>query len=513
MSPLKQNTTQAIRDWDNYFDSFIASVSAETNETEAEKKKRMSDLERDFEKWKRYYFPKYCYAPTPDFHRTAAKRELNNPEWYEVRPWARELAKDVLEMMVTLYQVLTKKKSNILFISNSFDKAAELLEPYRINLAKNERIINDYGFQQMPGSWTYGDFVTTMGASFLAVGADQSPRGSRNEEIRPDKVIISDIDTDEDCRNPEMIKKRWHWFEHAVFPTRSVSKPFQVIFLGNILAKNCCINKAIEMADKVDIVNLEDKDGNSTWPEKNTADHIARIKAKISYGAFMAEYMNTPLAEGTVFKEIRWDRVPKLSDFLFLVAYGDPSQSNKDKPAVRKGASFKALPLLGFLSGNLYVITCFLDQTTNNKFVNWYYDLEEYAKGKTQVYNYVENNGFQEPFYDQVLKPLLMKEGASRQHYINVSPDERDKPDKFARIEGNLEPLNRSGRLIFNIEEENNPHMKRLEEQFKMVDPKLSAPADGPDAVEGGYWIINNKVAALGKVDSGKPKHKQSKRY
>lgn len=510
---LKVNTNQAIRNWDAYYENFLASLKCEPNETEAEKRKRIAGLEKDFEAWKRYYFEKYCYAPAASFHKKAARRELSKPELYECRPWARELAKDVVEMMITLYQALTGQKRNILFISNSYDKAAELLEPYRINLASNPRIINDYGYQQMPGSWAYGDFVTTQKVSFLAVGADQSPRGSRNEDARPDKVIISDIDTDEDCRNPEMIKKRWHWFEHAVFPTRSVSNPFQVIFLGNILAKDCCIVRAMEMADHVDRVDLEDNEGNSTWPEKNTPEHIARIKEKISYAAYMAEYKNTPLAEGTVFKEIRWDRIPKLKDFRFLVAYGDPSQSNKDKPAVRKGASYKALPLMGFLGGNLYIITCYLDQTTNNKFINWYYDLEEYVKGKVQIYNYVENNGFQEPFYDQVLKPLLMQEGAARQHYISVAPDERDKPDKFARIEGNLEPLNRGGRLIFNIDEENNPNMKRLEEQFKMIDPRLSSPADGPDAVEGGYWIINNKIAAMGEISTGRKKFNPSKRY
>jgi hypothetical protein len=133
--------------------------------------------------------------------------------------------------------------------------------------------------------------------------------------------------------------------------------------------------------------------------------------------------------------------------------------------------------------------------------------------GKTQIYNYIENNSLQDPFYEQVLSPLMYAEGIARQHYIHLAPDERSKPDKFARIEGNLEHLNRTGKLIFNIAEKNNPHMVRLEEQFKAVNPQLSAPADGPDAVEGGVWIINNKMAAFaGEVKSGRHKS-NSKRY
>lgn len=510
MAQVTTNDRQALRNWDSYYESFLATVSAEYNETEADKKKRIAKLEADFEEWKLYYFPKYCYAPSAAFHKKAARRELNNPEWYEVRPWARELSKDVVEMMVTLFQILTGVKSNIIFISNSWDKAAELLEPYRINLEKNERIINDYGIQMMPGSWTYGDFVTAKGVSFLAVGAGQSPRGSRNEEIRPDKVIVSDIDTDEDVRNPEIVKKRWEWFEKAVYPTRSVSKPFQVIFLGNIIAKNCCIAKASEKADKVDIVNLEDEKGNSTWPEKNTKEHIARIKSKISTAAYQAEYMNNPVTEGSTFKEMRWDVVPPLHKFKYLVAYGDPAPSNREN----KNNCFKFAGLLGELDGKFYVITCFLEHVVNEKFIEWFYLLEDYVKEKSQIFKYVENNSLQDPFYEQVLQPLILEMGKKRSHYVFLTPDERKKPDKYSRIEGNLEPLNRQGNLILNIAEKNNPHMKRLEEQFLMVNPQLNAPSDGPDGVEGGVWILNSKRLALSSNDIVKgTKPRNSKRY
>ena len=78
-------------------------------------------------------------------------------------------------------------------------------------------------------------------------------------------------------------------------------------------------------------------------------------------------------------------------------------------------------------------------------------------------------------------------------HYIGVMPDTRKKPDKFSRIEGNLEPLVRMSMLVFNEKEQSNPHVKRLVEQFKMFSPGMKAPADGPDAIEGGVWILNQK--------------------
>lgn len=490
----KKTDKQAYKDWEKFYMNFVAELSADQNETIEEQKARIKKLESDFEEWKKYYFPKYCYAPAAPFHVKASKRTFKHPEWYESRVWARELAKDAVCMMETINQAVRGLKDNILLISNSWDKASDLLEPYRITLEKNERIINDYGVQVLPGSWAKGDFVTTGGASFLAVGAGQSPRGSRKEEVRPDKIIISDIDTDEDVLNPDIIDKRWKWFEKAVFPTRSVSKDFQVIWLGNLIAKDCCVARAMKKADYVDIINLEDEEGNSTWEAKNSIENIQRIKSKISSAAYQAEYMNNPLTEGSVFKEVTWGKVPPLRTFPFLVNYADPAPSNNTKS---KANSNKASFLIGLHGGNLYVITGYLDRVTNAEFVNWFYYIDKFVNDRNQVYNYIENNRLQNPFYEQVFIPLFAKAREERNKIINITPDQRIKPDKFSRIEGNLEPLNREGRLILNEAEKGNPHMQRLEEQFKMVTPRLTAPADGVDCIEGGYFIANNKLSQL----------------
>jgi len=508
-SVLKPGDRQAGREWDGYYESFIASVTAETNESDNDRKKRMSKLEANFEDWKMYYFPKYCYAPSASFHKRAAKRELENDEWYESRVWARELSKDVVEMMITLHQVLTRKKKNILFISNSNDKACELLEPYRINLTRNDRLINDYGIQENPGSWVYGDFTTTQGVSFLAVGAGQSPRGSRNEEVRPDKIIISDIDTDEDVRNIDIIKKRWEWFEKAVFPTRSVSKDLQVIWLGNLIAKDCCVARAMLKADHVSIVNLEDKQGNSTWPEKNSQENIARIKSKISTAAYQAEYMNNPLTEGSVFKSVIWGKIPALTRFKFLVAYGDPAPSNSEN----KSGSFKGVWLVGKLEGKYYVIYGFLDQkAVNATFVTWYPNVLEYVNKRTVTYLFIENNSLQNPFYEQVYQPLFKALPGGNP---GITPDDRKKPDKFTRIEGGLEPINRDGQLILNEDEKENPHFTELETQFKLFSPKMKYPADGPDCIEGAKFIIDEKERSI-QPDSfkiGTITHNDKKRF
>ena len=94
-------------------------------------------------------------------------------------------------------------------------------------LENNTRLIADYEIHKSNGSWSEGEFITLKGVTIRAIGAGQSPRGSRNDEVRPDGIIVDDFDTDEDSRNPDTITQKYGWFEKALIPTRSISYPYQ----------------------------------------------------------------------------------------------------------------------------------------------------------------------------------------------------------------------------------------------------------------------------------------------
>jgi len=63
--------------------------------------------------------------------------------------------------------------------------------------------------------------------------------------------------------------------------------------------------------------------------------------------------------------------------------------------------------------------------------------------------------------------------------------------------------LNRQGRLIFNEAEKSNPHMLRLEDQFRNFAANTTSHIDGPDAVEGGVFILNQKTIASEPITLG----------
>ncbi len=496
---MKQVDKIALREWEKLKADIARDTPADPNMTHAQRLAHRARLEANPVEWIKFFCAPYCTSEFADFQKRAIRRIVARDEWFEVLSWSRELAKSTITMCVVLYLALTGRKRNIILTSNSKDNAVRLLAPYRAMLESNGRIEAYYGTQPTPGSWTEDEFITRAGVAFRALGAGQSPRGSRNEAIRPDTFLVDDFDTDEDCRNPDTINKRWEWWEKALYPARSVSKPTLVVFCGNIIARDCCVTRAGEIADYWDIVNIRDRQGHSTWPQKNTEAHIDRVLSKISSKAAQGEYFNNPVSEGEVFKHITFGKVPPLSRFKHLVIYGDPSPGES---RAKKGKSFKAVSLLGKLDGRLYIIRTRLDKALNAEFIDWYVQLLESTAGKANVYCYMENNKLQDPFFQQVFRPLVAKVRKERGISLYILPDERRKTDKATRIEANLEPLNRAGNLIFNEAERDNPHMRELVDQFSLFTLSLRYPADGPDAVEGGNRILDELARRVCRPDT-----------
>ena len=492
---------QSIAYWDQYRRDLDRATVVDISETPDEKLKRIRRLESDDEAWFKYYFPNYYSSEPAAFHKASTRRVMNNPEWYEVRAWSRELAKSARTMMEIIKLAMTKKKRSVLLISASATAAENLLKPFKINFETNNRLINDYGEQQNHGYWEEGKFVTKIGCSFVAIGAGQSPRGFRNEEVRPDTVLMDDFDTDQDCRNPDIVDQKWEWFEQAVYATRSISKPMLVIFNGNIIADHSCIKLAMKMADKSTIVNIRDKDGKSTWPQKNTEAMIDRVLSKISWASAQKEYFNTPIVKGKVFKKLHYGKMRPLKDYKFLVSYTDPSYKKK--------GDYKATILIGKWKNEYHVLRVFCAQVTTAEMLDWNYEIMKYVNGAVPVYFYIEW-----PWIDDPLKQEI--EAANKRHGVSIhpKPDERDKPEKYHRIESNLEPSNRNGELIFNEDYKDTDHMVTMEGQFLALSPTSRANDDGPDAVEGGKWVLDAKTSTdPSKVETRKFQKHNSKRW
>lgn len=317
---------QFLERWDSYRANVQRDTPVPHDETKAQQAARIKRLLNDFQAFCQYYFPNYCSAPFAPFHLKLAKKIAQSDVIYIVRAWAREHAKSVVAgLFIPLFEMLNGRLFNMLLVSHSYDNACELLMPLMVNLESNQRLLHDFGAQKSWRGWEVGRFVTAGGQSFRAIGAGQSPRGSRNEEKRPDFILIDDIDTDEESRNETRQKKKWDWIEQALFPTMSISGRKRFVVVGNIIAKKGVVLRAAKNADDFEQINILDKRGQPSWSARYSLGDVNYMLSKISYASGQKEYFNNPISEGAVFTDIKWGKVPPLSQFRFLVAYCDAS--------------------------------------------------------------------------------------------------------------------------------------------------------------------------------------------
>lgn len=491
-----------LQRWDNHCNTVSHSTVVSASETEAQKLARIKKLRDNYGAFVAYYFPHWCtdkttgnIVPSAKFHIDAAKKIKENQNLNAVFKWARGHAKSThLDVFIPMWLMCQEQRliNVMVLVGKSQDNACTLLADIQAELQFNQRYTADFGKQYDFGHWLDGEFATQSGVAFFARGRGQSPRGLRYRDARPDYIVIDDLDDDELCLNEDRVKKLTKWVQEALFGCFG-AQGGRFIMVGNLISQCSVLANIAAIADTyVTQVNVRDKSGKPSWPELWTEERIKKYEAFMSYASFQKEYMNNPIQEGAVFTEMRWGKIPPLKKFRFLCCYGDPSPSNNKN----KQNSMKAAWLVGMLDGIYYIIDGRVLRATNAEFVDWFYDINAAVPEGVQVYNLVENNTLQDPFYQQVFIPLFI-ERAKQGKAIHVSPDERKKPDKFSRIEGNLEPLNRQGRLILNADKKDDPHFKRLEEQFLLLTPRLSAPADGADCTEGAVWWLTRKGGAL----------------
>ena len=212
---MKEVEKRSLLEWQQFVEDIRKETPPERLST-VEKARKKAYLEKHPVEWMQYFFPNYAACPFAPFQKEAINRICRNDEWFEVWSWARELAKSTVSMMLELYLMLTGRKHYLLMVSATQDAAVRLLAPYRANLEANGRLIDFYGEQQSIGKWEETNFVTKTNLTFLAVGYGNAPRGTRNEDVRPDIIDIDDYDTDKDCRNPVILDKKTEFIERAV---------------------------------------------------------------------------------------------------------------------------------------------------------------------------------------------------------------------------------------------------------------------------------------------------------
>lgn len=265
-----------------------------------------------------------------------------------------------------------------------------------------------------------------------AYGKGAAIRGLSNQDRRPKVIVLDDIQDKEDARSETVTETDWNWFLSDVI---FLGKTARIFLIGNNLGERCVIERTINHAKELKFQALRIpvmKDGKPTWEEKQSLEEIKEEMA--SYAAmgkldiWYAEKMCQALAvESRIFQEddyryysrhSREDLISRCNVYACL----DPASSTSNT------ACYRAITVTGVDADNYWFL---LDV----RFGRW--DSDETI---SKIFDIVKTYGLKDfhiekGWYEQVIKPFLMKEMQRRNIFFNIVPLEHAKQGtKLERI-------------------------------------------------------------------------------
>lgn len=491
---LRRRDTIALERYRLLCERIAEFTDVDLNETAGEKKRRIENLQKDYRAFTRFYFPHYCRdaetgkaVESAPFHVKAAGKIKNNATARLVAMWARAHAKSThFNIMIPLwlmYQDLSRPLVMVL-VGKNYDAAKTLLSDIQAEFTENKLLQYDMGSLMSYGNWEDGRFSTKNGCAFFALGRGQSPRGLRFRSSRPNYIVMDDVDDDELVRNPDRVRKAYDWALQALMGAMDMGKG-RFIVVGNKIATDSLISRFSENS-KFDVtrVNALDSKGRPSWPEKYTARQINELIETIGHRRASAEMFNEPIVEGSVFKQewIHYCETLPYSKYEYTISYCDPSFKNTAT------SDFKAIVTIGKTGTDFHILHCFVRKCSINELVRHWYDFHERLRGRAIIDYFMEANFIQDMIFDE-----FVREGVQRGYQLPLRKDNRAKPDKFARIEA-ISPLFERGFVKFNRDLKNTEDGKQLVDQLLSFEKGSRVHDDGPDAMEGAIFILNQRT-------------------
>ena len=169
----------------------------------------------------------------------------------------------------------------------------------RTELEGNEVLKRDLGpFREESDEWgSYSLVFKKHGARITVASTDQSIRGIRHNEHRPDLIICDDIEDVQSTKTRESRNKTYNWLQGEVIP--SGDRSTRLIIVGNLLHEDSLLMKikeAISQGKAKGVFKeypLLDKNDVCLWPGKyKDAKAIEEEKLKVSSDAsWQREYL------------------------------------------------------------------------------------------------------------------------------------------------------------------------------------------------------------------------------
>jgi predicted phage terminase large subunit-like protein len=249
----------------------------------------------------------------------------------------------IMNLSYPIWSIIGKpQKKYVLLLGQTQAQARQHLQNLKRELENNALLKADLGpFEEVKDEWGAMSLVIPKyNARISAVSTDQSIRGTRHDEHRPDLIICDDVEDLNSVKTKEGRDKTYTWFTGEIIPAGDLNT--KLIIVGNLLHEDSLLMRLRKQIEdlRFDAVfkfyPLLDENGQSNWPGKfKTEDDI--IKLKLLNGneiAWHREYLLEIIPDQDRVVHPDWiqyyDTLPTDRHFMYVSMGIDLAISQKD---------------------------------------------------------------------------------------------------------------------------------------------------------------------------------------
>lgn len=247
------------------------------------------------------YFGHYLGYPFADFHREMFSITEDTALRLAVLIAFRGSGKSTLMSLSYPIWAITgcQQKKFILIVSQTQSQAKLHLSNIKRELQANALLMSDIGpFQETSDEWGVNTIVlSNFDARISIASTEQSVRGLRHGQYRPDLVICDDVEDLNSVKTKEGRDKTTNWFTGEILPIGDTNTKFVVV--GNLLHEDCLLMRLKSLIDNNQLSGkflsypILNDTGIPSWPGKfPDIDSIEKLKEMIgSDSAWYREYL------------------------------------------------------------------------------------------------------------------------------------------------------------------------------------------------------------------------------
>lgn len=398
-----------------------------------------------------FYFSHYIVFPTAEFHKEIFGLTESKDPVVVIVAFRGSGKSTICTLSYAIWSILGKqKKKFVVILSQTQRQARQHLMNLKKELESNSLLLRDLGpFQEEKDEW--GGFslvIPKYGAKIMAASTEQSIRGLRHGQHRPDLIIADDIEDLQSVKTREGRDKTYNWLVGDIIPAGDQNT--KLVVIGNLLHEDSVIMRLKEGIDNGKINGvfkaypLIDSEEKIMWPGKYS-DQVAIENEKKRIGseiAWQREYLLRIVADFEQVVHRDWIQYYKElwpdGQLMYTATGIDLAISQKDT------ADYTAM-----VSARVYrdgadekIRICILPNPINERLtfpqtVERIKALKKVIANGHSTYTYVEKVGYQEALTQQ-----LVREGC---HAESVPIHGQDKRARLALTTSLLQ----NGQILF----------------------------------------------------------------